>query len=311
MKKEIKLGMIGMIGIMGMILLVSSVLAIVMEQQVTVTVLAEEKMKVFSPMDNKIYDDRRVPFEVELSEKAESLLYSEDGKRFKRLCRDCEEYGMSRERTERFDEGKNEIIIRALFNGEEVDYPVSFIVDSKEPRISKTYPKRNSITNGNDFSIKYTEENLKKVSLYFNPTLVLDECNLSGRNIECEPDINLSNYDGETISYYFIVEDIAGSIDKSRPIKVEVDTSAPEILNEDDFYKQEGKYIYFDIEVDEKNLDEVVLYYDYRGRTKEKRLCSRLRGGVCEKKFRMKDDYSNLKVKVLDEAGNWVEVGVV
>ena len=298
-------------GMIGMILLVSSVFAIVMEQQVTVTVLAVEKAKIFSPMDNKIYNEKRISFEIELSEEAESLLYSDNGNRFERLCKDCDEYGMSRRKTETFKDGVHELIIRAIFDGEEVNYPVSFIVDSKEPKILKTYPKRNSITNGNDFYIKYTEENLKKVSLYFNPILILDECDVSGRNIVCEPDINLSDYDGQTISYYFIVEDIAGSIDKSKPIRVEVDTTAPKILNEDDFYRKDSKYIYFDINIDEKNLDDVVLFYDYRGRTREKKLCSKLRGGVCEKKFRMKDDYSNLKVVVLDEAGNLVEAGVV
>jgi len=307
MKEKIMLGIIGMI----LLVLIGSAIAFEETQQVTVTVLAVEKMEIFSPMDNEIYDERRISFEIELTEEAESLEYSDNGKRFKRLCRNCDEYGMSRKRTKSFKDGAHELLIRAIFNGEEVEYPIDFIVDSKEPKISKTYPKRGSITNGNDFYIKYTEENLKEVSLYFNPTLILDECNVSGRNIECETEINLSDYDGETISYYFVVEDIAGSIDKTRPIKVEVDTTDPKILNGDDFYEQEGKYIYFDINIDEKNLDEVSLFYDYRGRTKEKRLCSRLRRGVCEKKFRMKDSYSNLRVEVLDEAGNSIGAEVV
>jgi len=68
-----------------------------------------------------------------------------------------------------------------------------------------------------------------------------------------------------------------------------------------------SKYIYFNISIIEENFDEAVLSYDYLGRTKEKRLCSRLRDGGCEKRFTMREGYTNLKLIIRDDAGNEFE----
>ena len=80
--------------------------------------------------------------------------------------------------------------------------------------------------------------------------------------------------------------------------------------NNDSFYTNDSRYIYFTLNITEDNFDEVVLSYNdsRRGRVKEKRLCNRIKDGVCEKKFRYRDYYDNLTLIIRDEAGNsWTE----
>ena len=87
-----------------------------------------------------------------------------------------------------------------------------------------------------------------------------------------------------------------------------MDTTAPNLTNQNSFWTRgEGRYsdyIYFDMAITELNFDEAVLSYNYHGRTTEKRLCSRLRYGKCEYKFRLNDAYSNFKLIIRDDAGN-------
>jgi len=86
-------------------------------------------------------------------------------------------------------------------------------------------------------------------------------------------------------------------------------------LNAESFWEQgEGKYaryVYFDINIDEINFDEVVYFYeDSKGKLREKRLCSRLKDGRCIAKKSFRDGEVLLNIQINDEAGNY-EVGVV
>ena len=119
-------------------------------------------------------------------------------------------------------------------------------------------------------------------------------------------DINLEDFNGEEIEYWFTLTDMVGSEDESRHYTLDVDTEDPFIINNPGFYTSDDMYIYFNIEIDEDNLDEVTLSYDYNGKPRERRLCTRLKDGICEKKFRMRDDYSGYQLNILDEAGNSV-----
>ncbi|MBT4166031.1 hypothetical protein HOE04_03265 [archaeon] len=260
----------------------------------------------------EIYPLRRIPFDIQATEKLsriEYIDYSDSRPRWKKLCSKCDKY----DREKSFKEGEHEVKIKCTpYIGVSEIYEVNFFNDYTEPKISKVEPKRNAYTNGDDFYIKFKEKLPKDFQFSLGNELIeKEDCSESRGYYECYFNMNLSQYNNQGIFYSFSIEDYAGNKDKSKPLKVNVDMTNPVINNFDNFYEFNGKYIYFDISITEKNFDEAVLKYDYRGRTKEKRLCSRLRGGKCEKKFRFKSSYKNMKLIVKDEAGNKVEVPMI
>jgi len=278
--------------------------------------LAGFDLNVSSPLNGN-YESRKVAFEIRTDKEVEIIEYinhNDRRPRWRRLCRGCDEFGVNRVRTKNMKEGENNITIRAvdsIGNIEEIN--VLVFVDSKKPRISKILPKRRAFTNGSNFYVKYTEDNLQQVVFSFNPDHVVSSCTDSGKNIECWFDYDLSLYDGEVIEYSIKLTDLIRSVE-SKTIGVTVDMTAPEVLNPDDFWEQglgrKNKYIYFYLEVDEDNLDEVN-YIDYEAsRPRWRRLCSRLRDGVCEKRKSFRKGWHDVDVQILDEAGNSVVVSV-
>jgi len=289
-------------------------------------------MSVNSPLDG-LSDSRRVRFNVTTTEEVEKIEYINyaDGRRarWRRLCRDCEEYGFSRKKTKSLREGNNTLGFRAIDEfGFVVEENVSVFVDSKKPRISRVLPRRNKFTNGSGFYVKFREENPVRLSVFYNESLnlSLENCSEDGRYMECWFDFNLSSHDparqgsngasGE-IEYRFEMEDIVGNVVSSKLTRVNVDTTAPVLENNDSFWEQgldrKARYVYFDLNISEENLDEVnYVYNDTRGWLREKRLCSRLRGGVCEKRKSFRRGEVLLGVRIVDEAGNFVfeEIGL-
>ncbi|MBU0761265.1 MAG: CehA/McbA family metallohydrolase, partial [Nanoarchaeota archaeon] len=265
-----------------------------------------------SPINGSIYPERRILFDVEATEKLDKIEYidySETRPRWKRLCSKCEEYSLEKS----FTEGEHEIAVRCVpYYGEPEKHELVFTNDYKDPSISRTEPRRNDFTNGSDFMVRYTEENVEEISLFWNPSITKTDCE-SGRNQECYFNINLTDYDNQEIGYYFTIEDIAGNTDESRLTEVKVDTTSPVLNNPDSFWwRGEGryeKYVYFEFDVTENDFDEIN-YIDWEDRNpRERRLCSRLRDEICETKKRFDiDEDHNLTITILDEAGNsWRE----
>lgn len=265
--------------------------------------IAPFTMTINSPQDG-IFGNRRVPFNVTLSNEVELLEYinyNDTRPRWRRLCRNCDEYGNSNKRTKTLNEGNNNLTIRATDSyGSIKEEHILLFIDSRAPRISRTLPRRNSVTNGTGFYIKYTEDNLEEVSVSWNLTIILSDCTESGINKECYIDLNLSAYDGQEIDYWFNVSDAVRSV-QSRVTKVKVDTTPP-ILKvnapEDTTYERR---VPFNITVSE---DVALEYYD-SSRARWIRLCSRC------------DDYGNsrriirsfsrgehdISIRATDEAG--------
>ncbi len=266
-----------------------------------------------------ISDDRRILLDLETSEIVDEIVYtyldSRGREREVRLCRNCDSYN----RTRSFSEGWNNLTFKAIMDDEVADEEkASFFIDSTDPRISKTEPRR-GFSDGN-FYVEFSEDNPEKLTLYYGNSirseeLDLDNCNENRGKRECNLWVNLSDFDNHEIEYWFELEDVAGNTDESKPTTVKVDTTVPIINNPDSFWElgtgRYSSYIYFDISITEINFDEAVLSYDYRGRTIEKRLCSRLRDGSCVTKFRTRDGYSNLKLFVRDDAGNELEKDIL
>jgi hypothetical protein len=283
------------------------------------------------PIDGAVYSDRRVLFDLS-SDETVTLFYLDNinGRgRWKRIAANVDEIS----KMLRFKDGLNDITIKAIDRGDqETEIDITFRVDSKKPRIRRSYPKK-GFANG-DFTVEIVEENPTELVLYYGDCdgvgcvgmreEVLDEtdieeyCMNNGRGKHtCDISVDLDDYDEKEIQYRFELTDIAENVAISkRPIFLDVDISDPIVLNPDSFWEQGvgryNRYIYFDIEIDEPNFDELsYTYVDYRGRTREKRLCSRLKEGRCtvKKSFRKGDQV--LDVQVVDEAGNMASVGRV
>ena len=235
------------------ILLVGAVFALTMEQGLIVTVLTGD-INILSPMQDKIYDDRRIPVIILFSDEVDTFKVSDNGGRFRTLCRNCDDFGFWSTRIMGFDEGFHELEFLAIFSDRTVSQSISFFIDSNDPQILRTEPRRGSVTNGSDFYVKYTEDNLKEVLLSWNPTVNLtDECDESGEDVTCNIQVDLTAFDGQEIEYWFNITDIANNTDSSIPTNVLVDTTSPVLtVNspvDDETY---GRRVPFSIGVSEK-----------------------------------------------------------
>ena len=260
-----------------------------------------------SLQEGEIYEDDRLNFVGEANEISDWYSNEYPGGRFKKIC----SKKTTCEKRISFDEGLNNISIKVedVVHNSALKH-ISFFVDSKSPKIRKTLPKKRSFFNGN-FWVQYTEYNVKEMiltygnySVYKNATVL--EC-ADGKKQECEIDVDLSEFDGQEIEYWFTLKDIANNVDESKHVYGKVDISDPVLNNPDSFWSNElgSKYVYFNMSITEENFDEAFYtYIDSRGRTKEKRLCSRLKNGICEKKKRFSRGDYNLTIGIIDEAGN-------
>lgn len=299
------------------ILLIGIINAVSVEQSFKGTVLPIlPNLSIYSPIDNSIYDSGRIVFNLTALEGVDSISYIDWNDRIPReikLCRNCDEYGNLKRKIKTFRDGEHNLSFMSNKGDKTKNINISFFIDSRKPRISKTEPRRNSFTNGSGFYIRVNEENIKNIIINFSSLkeLDLESCIESRGYTECYIDLNLTDYEGQTIDYFFNVEDIAGNTDESRPTSVKVDTILPNLTNPDSFWARgEGRYldyIYFNLNIEELNFDKVVLTYDYRGRTIERRLCSNLRYGKCTYKFRLNNAYNNFQLKIQDKAGNSIQ----
>lgn len=266
------------------------------------------------PEDGFIYSSTSLMVDIKSNEPASIyILDNVKGRgRWKKVSSGIRSY----QRNRRFNEGFNNITVKGEDrNGNSKNYFKSFWVDSKKPRIRSTLPKK-GFANGL-FILEFVEDNPKDVILNYGNSIsgyqekhanIGTDCNTDGRNtIKCEVMVDLSIYDGEKISYWFEVVDIADSSAESKEISLDVDISKPENLVV--HMTKEGRYVYFDIEVDDMYLDEIT-YIDYNDRRPiEKRLCSRFGPGFnheCEARASFKDGDHDVEVVARDMAGNSV-----
>ena len=277
----------------------------------------DEEPPVFelsSPLNDSLFTERSALVEFSLDEIAD-VYYTDviDGRgRWIRVCSNCNPGNPSYSRERSFSEGMNLLEFRAVDGvGNEAFETVQFFIDSKKPKIKKAEPKK-GFANG-DFFVEFQEENPELLTIYYgnnNENIGIDTCIPSGTSndkMKCNTHIDLSSYDGQVIGYWWTIEDIAGNTHSYKKQNISVDMTAPVVTNPDSFFHYENgtKYVYFHLDITEQNFDEVVYsYLDDRGRIKEKRICSRLDEGMCEKKLSFREGIYNLTVSVWDEAGN-------
>lgn len=259
-------------------------------------------MNVSSPQDG-IYGTRIIPFNISLNTTVkilEYINYNDTRIRWGKLCKDCNEYGNNSRRTKILNEGNNTITIRATDSfGNVKEKNISLFIDSRPPRIIKTLPRRNEVTNGTGFYIKYTEDNPKKIELFWNGNKTLN-CT-PGINQECRIDVNLSDHDGKFIDYYFNVSDLVRTV-KSKLTRVKVDTTPP-VLNiimpkDGETY---GRSVPFNITVSE----DVLLEYYNKSDSRPTTLCNNCDdyGNSTKKTKSFRKGSYNLLIRATDKAG--------
>jgi len=268
---------------------------------------------VRSPIEG-VYDSKRIPFNITTSEEVEKIEYAliddrvlihEKKIRWKRLCRNCEEYGYYKTKLKTLKEGQNNITIRATDKiGNVVEINKTIFIDSKKPRVSKIRPRRNQVVNGSYFYIKYTENNLQNITLIWNETKLMDNCT-SGRNQECTTFADLSSHNGEEIEYWYELSDVARTIE-TRKTKIKIDTTSPNLIinspiNSSDYERK----VPFNITITE---DVKLEYYDYQDRNPRwRRLCGNCDSYGNEKRVKtrsFKRGFHDILIRATDKAGN-------
>ena len=259
-----------------------------------------------SLQNGDIFNDDKVDFRGESNEITDWYYTNEEGGRWKRICRGekiCE--GRIR-----LEDGWNNVTIKI---NDAVDWDtqanVSVFMDEDEPKIRKTLPKKKKFFGGN-FWMQYTEYNIEEVFLTYgnettNYTQAVAGCP-EGKKQECDVDVVLDEFDGQDIFYWFTIRDIANSTGESKQVVGKVDSTFPIVTTPYPLlYSIDGKYVKFNLSIIEQNLDRVSYsYLDSRGSLKEKKLCSKLKGGVCYKKKSFSRGHHEITLNIKDEAGH-------
>jgi len=272
-------------------------------------------LSVSSPTQGGVYGDKSVLVSITSNEPA-TMSYTDaiSGRgRWARLVSLAQSYSGAR----KFSEGSNTIIFKGSDrNGNEATTELTFFVDSKAPKIKKTFPKK-GFANG-EFAVLFSEDNPSELTLHYGNFVTgfreqevnLASCIFNKNNYECETTVSVADYSEEDFEYWFSLEDIAGNVVESKHVSLDVDVTSPVINNPNDFWSQgaedDNKNIYFNIDLTEQNLDEVSIYDNSDSKPRWKRLCSRLRGNLCIKKVSFKPGHHDVDVQVLDTAGNAV-----
>lgn len=189
---------------------------------------------------------------------------------------------------------------------------VQFFTDSKKPKIKSTEPSRRDFASGL-FEVEFQEENPTSLVLnYGNDVTGMRTSNLDlascievkSKTMSCSTELDVSDFDGEEISYEFTLTDRVGQTTQGGEEGLKVDTTFPEILNIN--YTLNGNKADVLIEVEEENLDEII-YFNENDTKPETKLCSKLdSNGMCKKTLNLVPGQNVIDFIVMDKAGNSV-----
>ena len=266
-------------------------------------------LTINSPIENQIYNSRQVIFDLKTNEPA-SIFYTDNinGRGvWKKIANGIESY----QRGISFKDGLNDITIRATDrNGNSVEILKKFSVDSTKPKIKKTLPSK-GFADGN-FEIQFVEANPKSLILNYGNSatgqktaaLNLNSCEIIKGLSTCRINVDLSSYNNQNINFWFALSDIADNLVTSKSITLSVDALNPIINNPGSMYIKNGKYVYFSININEPNLDEVSYIDNSASNPRWTKICTKLKNGLCEKKITLKSGTHEIEIMVSDKAGN-------
>ena len=277
-------------------------------------------LTINSPVNDALYNSRKVSFNLGANEISD-LFYIDNvnGRgRWSRLASNVNSYNKELS----FKDGLNNITIRAEDQeGNYVDIVKVFRVDSQKPKL-----KKGEIDNQGGFTISFTELNPKTLKFHYGNNQsgfgsfefnLQTECTpgKSAGMMDCSKTMSyndyislLSPYNGETIEYWFEIEDLAGNVAVTKKKKMDVDTVAP-VINSIN-YTINGKNVEFLIDITEVNFDEVSYIDLLDSRARWKKACSRLTNGVCKKRISFKQGNHQVSIQASDEFGNSVAQSV-
>ncbi len=269
------------------------------------------QLTINDPINGEIYTDDNLLINLNTDEEADvSYLDNINGKgKWTRVCSDC----MSYNRKRNLEEGLNNLTFKAADAlGNAMFKDLAFFVDSREPSISRTEPGRNDFASGN-FGVEFREENPESLVLHFgnnntgwqSQNIDLDsECLIDrSKKTNCETDTDLDAYNGQELYYWFELTDIADQMEKSKIVKVYVDTSAP-IINNFEYFIDDGR-VTFNMTIIEENFDEAEYIDNSATRPRWSSLCGSLKkDNTCKKTVSLRDGEHSIDIQILDEAGN-------
>lgn len=271
-------------------------------------------LSVSSP-ESSVYMTKSVPINIDsnvILSKIEYIDNSAPTPAWKTLCTNCLGYGTETTRTLYLMDGVHNITIRTYDRyGQVSEKNMMIVVDSVSPKIISTKPRRIKITNGSDFFVKYKEKNLESLELIYGnynnfkkrPVQPSECINTSmASNFNCSFYVAFSEYDGQSITYWYNISDIARSV-MSRPVEIRVDTTAPEIGIKSPDNKglyEERTRVFFNITLSEKVKK--LEYYDAFGDARWKSLCSGCSKFTSTRYFNT--GQHELTIRATDYAGN-------
>ena len=226
----------------------------------------------------------------------------------KKLCNDVTSCNV----TVSAREGNNNITIKIInANGDLDSENLDFLVDTRAPRKLIARPRDgNTISNNDLFTLRYTETNLNTITLnYGNLSFINTTINTtcpSGRKQTCEFDVNLSNFNGQEIRYWFDITDIAGNTQNTSVRLINVDTDAPNVISQN--YTINKRRVRFSFEIEEEDFRKIVFRDNSARRPKWIRLCSRLSVGSCIKTKTLRSGVHDIDIRAYDRAGNFADV---
>ena len=269
----------------------------------TSTTTIQPLILIINSPNQLVYNIRRIPINLSTNEIVDNITYIDylDRKpKEKVLCKNCNEYGLSRKRMDTFSDDLQNMTFKATKNSSSVENTTLFLVDTKEPVIRKTLPKRKGYSNGS-FIIEYQEDNVKQIMLnYGNNFLGKSDCPLNSeeRTQMCEFNVNLSEFNNNSLIYWFEIEDIAGNKDTSRETEINVDTIQPNITNLG--FNINRRTVKFNITISEKADLE---YYDENERRPNwKSFCNNCE--VYDRSKTFNAGNHNLIIRATDKANN-------
>lgn len=267
------------------------------------------QLTIINPVQGEIYKERATSLVIQTDEPSD-ISYTDlvNGRgRWNNICKQCSSYTNKRS----FKEGQNNLMFKALDeSGNSVYKNMSFFLDTQKPRISKTEPKK-GFTSG-IFNIEFKEDNPETLMLHYGndvqgfqeKTLNLnDECTTQKGRTSCETTVPIEAYDGQQISYWFHLIDLADNEVMSKPINLDVDTTLPLIFVMN--YTIDKNSVLFTVGVIDQNFDSIEYIDNSASRPVWRTLCSSLKDNMCIKKVSgLKSGIHEVFGQVNDKAGN-------
>ena len=131
----------------------------------------------------------------------------------------------------------------------------------------------------------------------------LENCLMIETKIRCDTQANLSEFDGQTINYWFAVEDILNHSVESKKVQLDIDTTLP-VVNEFNF-ELNGNRVAFAIDVEDINFERIAYVDKSVGSERLRTICTRLNfEGNCVKTISFSNGQHLLDIFAYDKAGN-------